>query len=192
VAEALLGALAGGDVDADRDVFGDRAGVVAEGDDRAVDPVVGAVLGAVADLAVPDFAGGDGAVHVGEEGLGVVAGVEEAVVLAEEFFAGVAGDPAEAVVGVGDAAAGVGDGDDRVLVDGEFVEFEFAVGGGEFGGALADLAGDVGAGAAEIRGHVVERPGDRGEVVGAGGRERVVGEAGGEVGRGAGEVGDGA
>ena len=46
-----------------------------ESNNRAVDPVEGAILGAVPNLAAPYSALSDGAVHLLEEFLGVVAGV---------------------------------------------------------------------------------------------------------------------
>src|ERR1017187_9529094 len=66
-----------------------------QSNNRAVDPVEGPILGAVPNLAAPYSALSDGAVHLLEKFLGVVAGVYDAVILAEELFAGVLTDGAE-------------------------------------------------------------------------------------------------
>ena len=49
------------------------------------------------------------------------AGIDDAVRLADQFGVPVTADPAETVVGIGDHAAGVGDADDGMLVEREFL-----------------------------------------------------------------------
>ena len=71
----------------------------------------------VAQFAAPHFAGRDLAVHVAENVLGMNAGFQDAMVGADQFLAGIAADPAEIVVGVGDASFHVGNGDDDRLID---------------------------------------------------------------------------
>ena len=85
--EALLGGLARGDVGADGDVLVRLPAFVQERDDRRVHPVERAVLGAVADLAVPHAPAGDGAPQVPHELLRVVPGIDDPMVLADQFLA---------------------------------------------------------------------------------------------------------
>ena len=85
------------------------AGGVHEGEDRGVHPVDAAILGAVADFTFPCFSMADGGPEVVEELFGMMAGIDDAVILTEELAAAVFGDLAELVVDVGDPAARVGD-----------------------------------------------------------------------------------
>ena len=73
------------------------------------------------NLAAPYSALSDGAVHLLEEFLGVVAGVYDAVILAEEFFAGVLTDGAELVIDISDASLHVGHSHNGVLIESEFL-----------------------------------------------------------------------
>src|SRR5471030_27066 len=82
-------------------------GVIEHRHHGAVDPVQAAILGAIADLALPDVAQGDGAPQGGEEFGGVQAGVEQAMVLPNQFRAAIAGDRAELLIDVSDPAAEV-------------------------------------------------------------------------------------
>ncbi len=118
LAQGLLGQLALGDVGADGHELHRPAVGPQERHDGGVHPVVAAVLGPVADLPLPHPARQDGAPEVGEEGLGVVLAVDDAVVLPQQFLPPVFGDGAELVVHVGDLAPGVGDRHDGVLVQG--------------------------------------------------------------------------
>src|SRR5713101_5045726 len=70
---------------------------------------------------MPDFALSDGAPEAGEEGFGMMTGIDDAMVLAEEFFAGIFRNLAELVVDVSDVAGGVGDGDNGMRVEGGLV-----------------------------------------------------------------------
>ncbi len=74
---------------------------------------------------MPDVAGGYGAVHVLKEFFGVVAGVEDAVIVADQLFARILADGAELFVYIGDGALHIGDGHDRVLVQSELLVGEF-------------------------------------------------------------------
>jgi hypothetical protein len=55
----------------------------------------------------------------------MVGGVDNAVVMADEFFPGVLGDLAELVIDVGDPASLVGEGDDGRFVQGELQVGQF-------------------------------------------------------------------
>jgi hypothetical protein len=103
---------------ADRDVLPGLAGLVQERNDGRVDPVEASVLGPVPDFAVPDMAPPDRGPEVAEELLGMVAGIDDPVVLADQLIARIPGNRAELVVDVGDPALGVGDRHDRMLVEG--------------------------------------------------------------------------
>src|ERR1035438_4814162 len=86
---------------------------------RTAAPIIGAaVLCAVADLPMPGPAGSDRAPDAMEERLGVVARVDDPVVLSHQLPAGVFRDGAELVIDVGDAPRRVGDRHDGVLVQG--------------------------------------------------------------------------
>ena len=67
-------------------------------------------------LAVPDPAAGDRRPEVANEFLRMETGVDDAVILAQQFLARIFRDRAELVVRVGYRAARIGDGDDGVLV----------------------------------------------------------------------------
>src|SRR5258708_1196988 len=65
----------------DRDVLLRFAVATNEWDDGRIHPVDRTILGAVLDLAVPDFTIRDGVIHILEKFLRVVPGIEDAVVL---------------------------------------------------------------------------------------------------------------
>ena len=109
-------------------------------DDGRVDPVDRPVLGAVPDFAAPDVAASDGAVHLLEKLLRVVAGVEDAVVLANQFLSGVLADGAEFVVHIGDRAPDVGHRHDGVLIEGELLVKHFRGDGFQLGCSLRHLS----------------------------------------------------
>src|SRR5258708_31719448 len=69
-----------------------------EWDNGRIHPVNRAILGPVLDLAVPNLPICDGMVHLLEKLFGMVAGVEDAVVLADQFFFGILADRAELIV----------------------------------------------------------------------------------------------
>ena len=70
---------------------------------------------------MPDLPLGDGVVHLLEKFFWVVAGVEDAVILADQFIPGILTDGAELVVHVSNCAVDVGDGHDGMLIEGEFL-----------------------------------------------------------------------
>jgi hypothetical protein len=113
----LLQRLLRRDFGADGDVLLGLAALIQERGDGGVHPVEAARLVAIADVAVPGTAVGDGAPHVLIDLRRVLAGFEDAVVLAQQFLARIPADPAEAVVGEGDAAGDVGHADDGVLIE---------------------------------------------------------------------------
>ena len=91
--------------------------VVEERHDGRVDPVEVAVLGAVAELAVPDVAVGDRPPELADELLRVIGGVDDPVILPDQLVARIPGDLAELVVDVGDPAGDVGGGDDGRVIE---------------------------------------------------------------------------
>lgn len=101
-----------GDVKADGDIADRASGVVELRDNGGVDPVEASGLGAIADGPRPGAALRDRAIHLREEGAVVNAGVEDAMIGADQVLAPVAADLAEKVVAVNDVAGDVGAGDD--------------------------------------------------------------------------------
>ncbi|MCY1422602.1 hypothetical protein D9M71_382910 [compost metagenome] len=79
----------------------------------AFDPIQAAILGTVADFALPDMTQGDGAPHLDEEFSGVHARVEHAMVLPKQLLTAVAGHRAKLVIDVSDPAAQIGLGKNR-------------------------------------------------------------------------------
>ena len=102
--ELLLGVFPSRDVGADGDVLIRLPALVQERDDRRVHPVDVTILGAIAELTVPDVARCDRSPQLPDELLGVIARVDDAVVLAEELFPRIPGNLAERVVDVVDSA----------------------------------------------------------------------------------------
>src|SRR5215207_762300 len=105
---SLRGVFVPGGVVADGEVLVGLARFVEEGHDGHIRPVVAAVARLVFDLTSPDVAPGDGAPQVLEEFFRMVAGVEDAVILAHQLFHVVLRDLAEPVVDVGDLAVPLG------------------------------------------------------------------------------------
>src|SRR5215218_169574 len=105
----LFGFFVPGDVVADGEVLIGPACLVQEWHDGGFYPVESTVLCLVPDLSSPDVTPGDGTPQVLEELPGVVAGVENAVILTHQLLHIVLGDLAELVVHVRDLAVLVGD-----------------------------------------------------------------------------------
>ena len=84
--------------------------------DRRINPVEGPVFRSVADLATPDPTVGDRPPQVAHEFLRVVPGIDDAMVLAEEFISCVLGDIAELVVRVRDDPSPIRCRDDGRLI----------------------------------------------------------------------------
>ena len=74
---------------------------------------------------MPHFPVGDGLVHLLEKLFRVVAGVEDAVILADQFLFGILTDGAELVVHISDGALNVGHGHDGVLIESELLIGQF-------------------------------------------------------------------
>ncbi|MNT41150.1 hypothetical protein D3C72_1775030 [compost metagenome] len=123
--DGLGHALAVADFRADGDVLIRLAGRVEEGHDGGVNPVLPAILGMVADFAVPHVAGRNGLPHLRKEGVRMRARIDQAVRLADQLFAREAADGAELVVDVDDDAGRVRDADDGVLVHREALVLQF-------------------------------------------------------------------
>ncbi|MNI60145.1 hypothetical protein D3C73_1153390 [compost metagenome] len=79
------------------------------------------VLGAIADFPLPHIAQGDGAPHAEEEFGGVQPGIEQAMVLSEQFVTAIAGHGAELIVDVGDPTGDVRLGKNRGGIHGPAV-----------------------------------------------------------------------
>lgn len=84
--QLFLVGLALGDVGADGDVLERFAGRVDKRADRRIDPIKGPVFGAVANLTPPDPALGQCSPEIAEKFLGMRAGIDDAVILPDEFF----------------------------------------------------------------------------------------------------------
>ncbi|KAK0358388.1 hypothetical protein LTR94_035631, partial [Friedmanniomyces endolithicus] len=89
--QSILGHLLAGDVETDRDVPFDFTIGAPIRHDRGINPVKPAVLGPVADFAMPDAALADRVVQLVEEGAIMAAGFQDAMVLADQFLARIAG-----------------------------------------------------------------------------------------------------
>ena len=119
LAELGLRLLPIGDVVANRHVLVRLPPLVQEGHDRGIDPVVRAVLRAVADFPSPDPSVRDRVPQVADELLRVRARVDDPVILAEQLVSGVLRDLEEPIVGVCDPSLHVGRRNDRGLVERE-------------------------------------------------------------------------
>mgnify|MGYP006195505547 CR=1 FL=1 len=75
---------------------------------EAQSPQVPAALGAIADFTLPDVAQGKGAPQCGEEFRRVQAGIDQAMVGAQQLVSPIAGNTAELIVDVGNPAIEVG------------------------------------------------------------------------------------
>jgi hypothetical protein len=84
--DAFFGQLALGDVEADRRVLKGLSPLVNERNDGRIDPINGTILGPVAKFAVPRLSVSNGGPQVAYEGFRMKAGIDQPVVLADEFF----------------------------------------------------------------------------------------------------------
>ncbi len=109
VAEVVLGLLLRGDVHQDAGVVAGPAAFVLGDAEREPCRVHFAVLAAVPDLAVPSAGLGQRGPYLEVELLVVQAGLEQADVLPDDFFGGVAGDIGEGPVDGHDPASRIGD-----------------------------------------------------------------------------------
>ncbi|OIQ63254.1 hypothetical protein GALL_552050 [mine drainage metagenome] len=105
-----------GDVGPDRHELLGPPILADEGHDGRIHPVVAPILRPVLDLPLPHPPRQDRLPELGHEDAGMVARIDDAVVLAQQLLPGILRDGAELVVHVGDPPPGVGDGDDGVLV----------------------------------------------------------------------------
>src|SRR6266567_592241 len=96
-----------------------------ERDDGCVHPVNRTVLGPVLNLSVPNFPICDGVVHLLEKFFRVVAGVENPVVLADQFVLRVLANSAEFIVHVRNRAVDIGYRHDGMLIQSEFLISQF-------------------------------------------------------------------
>ena len=125
LADALLIAFALGDLVANGDVLIRLALFIEERHDGRVHPIDRAVFRAVANLAAPDSPARNRRPEIAYELLRVITGVDDAMVLPEQFCARVAGDLTELVVDVVDHAALIRDGDNRRLIERELQVRQF-------------------------------------------------------------------
>ena len=79
------------------------------------------MLGPILNLAVPDLPAPNGPVHLLKELLWMMSGIDDAVILPNQFLAGIPADGAELVIDVGDRALDVGDRHNGVLIEGKFL-----------------------------------------------------------------------
>ena len=70
---------------------------------------------------MPDLAIGNGMVHVPEKFPGMMAGIEDPVVLANQLLTGVLADRAELIIYRGDRTLDICDGNDGVLIQGKLL-----------------------------------------------------------------------
>src|ERR1051326_5547278 len=124
----LFRALSFRDVAANRNVLIGYSCLVKKRDDGGIDPVVTAILRPVLYLAAPDLTARDRGPKLSDEVFRVVSRIDDAVILAEQFFAGVLRDLTELVVDVVDDAALIGDGDDRGFIERKLDVREFLPG----------------------------------------------------------------
>src|ERR1039458_7968017 len=132
--EQLFGPLALGDIRADSYVLTRLAFRAEERGDGRMQPVNRTILGPVLNLAVPDLPARDGMVHLLEKLVRMVAGVEDAVILADQFILGILAYGAELIVDVSNSALDVGHRHDGVLIQSELLIvqlFERSPAGGE-------------------------------------------------------------
>src|SRR5882757_4654727 len=98
---------------------------------------------------MPNLAVGNGVIHPLEEFFGMMARIEDAVILAQQLVSGVFADAAELLIDIGDRALDVGDSHDSVLIEcklliSEFFERSFAGGKAFFHRIFSPLTfGDV-------------------------------------------------
>ncbi len=87
-----------------------------------MDPVIGAVLRSIFDLAAPDVSRGNGLPQIGHEAFVVKSGIDDPVVLADKLFPLVFGNLTKLIVNVSDDSAAVGN-----RYDGGFVQCKFDI-----------------------------------------------------------------
>ena len=115
--EQFFRLLPGGDVGADGNILARFALLVEERHDGRAHPVIHAVLGLVSDFPLPDPPLRDRRPHIAHELLGMVTGIDDAMVLPQQFPARIFGDRAELVVDVDDFPLRIGDGHNGMLVE---------------------------------------------------------------------------
>ena len=93
------------------------SGSIEERHDGGVYPKKRTILGLVLHFITPDPAFRDGHPKIANEFFGMMAGIDEAVILAQQFFPRILGDGAELVVHISDFPPGIRDGDNRVLIE---------------------------------------------------------------------------
>src|SRR5205085_2826926 len=108
--------LARGDICADRHVLDWLASLIQERKNGRVHPIERSILGAIADLTVPYFSMGDYGPKVAKELPGMIARVDNAMILTEQFFAGIFRNRAELVIDIGNPPRRVGNRHNRMLV----------------------------------------------------------------------------
>jgi hypothetical protein len=105
----------------DRDVLARSAVRPHKRDDGGVYPVDRSIFSPVLDFAVSNIPIGNGAVHRSKEVPGVVAGVEDAMILADQIVPGIFTDGAEFFVDLSNRALYVGNRDNGVLIESDFL-----------------------------------------------------------------------
>ena len=113
----FFGRLSFGDVGANRDVLDGFPSSPEIRNDGRIHPVKGAVLGLVFDFALPDPPDADRLPDAADKLLGMKSGIDDAVVLADQFLARIFRNRAELIVHVSDFPLRIRDRHDRVLID---------------------------------------------------------------------------
>ena len=113
------------DVGADGHVLPRFAILSYERDNGRVYPVNRTVFGPILDLTVPNFSVGNGVIHLLKKFFGVVTGVEDAVILADQFLLRIMTDGTELIVHISNRALDVGHRHDGVLVESELLVGQF-------------------------------------------------------------------
>src|SRR6185312_17388627 len=102
-----------------------------EGNDGCIYPVDRSILRPVPDFVMPNFAIGDGLVHELKKFLGMVAGVQNAMVTPDQFFPGIFADRAKFLIDISDSAMEIGNSHSCMLIQskllvGQFFQYAFA------------------------------------------------------------------
>src|SRR6266478_4355760 len=114
---SVFGSLALCDVRTDGNVLPRFAIAAQRRDDGRIHPIDRPIFGPVLNLAVPNLPIRDGVIHLLEKFFRVVAGVEDAVILADQLVLGILTDGTELIVDISNRALDVGDRYDGVLIE---------------------------------------------------------------------------
>jgi hypothetical protein len=123
--EGFFDELALSNISADGEVLARAAILIEKRDDCGCFPIERTVFGPVPNLAFPNLAAADRFPHVLEKSAVMVARIDDAMIVAEQFLAGIFADFAKTIVDVSDLSLGIGGVDRRVVVEGRSEFFQF-------------------------------------------------------------------